>query len=531
MNYFIKSNFIFDVNKKNTFSGIIEIEKGIIKNIFTNDYNVLESKEVIDYGDNMIIPSFIDAHVHYYLACLINTKNICFLNGKTPNEVARKAKNLPIYKGWKIGIGWYSSDFGQQVYPSRQDLDDFVSDVPTMLISGDAHAIWLNTKALEILNITEKTIPNNIGGEVLKENNSITGVFLEAISIYYLAKVLEIYKEDFSKASVDYMKYLNSMGITAVGDVALTGDSIDDLVYPDLYNSISEPTLRISFFPAMRENVDNLKNMYKYFQSEYLQMGGVKQFFDGVTSSHTAYLKKEYAKPYYRGDVGSTLLPIEKIKKLIYLANKNNFPIRVHAIGDKAIELTLTYFKEAQKKYPLATNKYNTIEHLEVMDLADIELTKQKNLVVSVQPSHLLVGYETLDEEVGEERAKTMFPFNTFVKAGANLAFGTDVPVVLNVSPLESIYYAVERKTTDGLPKESLMPNEKMKIEDSLYAHTKGAANAISRNDIGSIEVGKKADFVILDNNILKNKNLLKTKILATFISGKKIYDINKNKI
>lgn len=528
MSYFVKSNYIFDVNTRNTFSGYIEIEKGIIKNVIRGEFSA-ENKEVIDYSNFMIVPGFIDAHVHFYLASLINTGKICFIDGKSAKEVAKKAKKLPIYKGWKIGIGWYASDFGQQVYPGKKDLDEYIPDVPVMLISGDAHTVWFNSKALEMLNIDEKTVLTNVSGEILRDKEKITGVFLEAIAIYYLAKVLEIYKEDFPTASKEYMKNLNAMGITAVGDVALSGESPDDLVYHNLYSKISNPTVKITFFPAMRENVTKLKEIYKKYQSDMLNMGGVKQFFDGVTSSHTAYLKNEYTKPYFKGDVGIPLLPIEKMKNLINLANKNNLPIRIHAIGDKAIELTLRYLKNAQENYPLSANKYNTIEHLEVMDLADLDLTTQENLVVSVQPSHLLVGYETLDEEVGELRAKTMFPFNSFVKEGAELAFGTDVPVVLDVSPIDTIYYAVNRQTKDGKPKEALIPNEKMTVQDSLYAHTKGAATALSRDDIGGIEIGKKADFVVLDKNLLKETNLLDVNVIATFVNGKKVYNNNKN--
>ena len=253
-------------------------------------------------------------------------------------------------------------------------------------------------------------------------------------------------------------------------------------------------------------------------------MGGVKQFFDGVTSSHTAYLKSEYPEPYYPGDVGGPLIPIETQHDFILAASQEDWPMRIHAIGDRAIELTLTYDKEALAKFPLSLGKFHTIEHLEVMDWADLDLVAQEQLVVSVQPSHLMVGYDSLDEEVGPERAKHMFPFKEFLKQGATLAFGTDTPVVVNVTPLESLHYAVHRQTWDGLPPQGLMPEQRLTLEESLYAHTLGAAKALSRTDIGGMEAGMWADLVVLSHDLRSVKDWRQVKVTATYLAGQQVY-------
>ena len=398
------------------------------------------------------------------------------------------------------------------------------------MIAGDAHTIWLNTKGLEELGLTSENIPSEIGGEAVKKDGELTGVFLEAIAIYYLSKVLAIYKAESKVALLEYMKYLNKMGITAVGDVALTGESPDDIVYPKLYSSVEDDaTVRVSFFPAMREEVEENRRFYQTYQSPMLQMGGVKQFYDGVTSSHTAYLKEPYPMPFFEGDVGGPLLTEEKMERLTLLANQEGWPMRIHTVGDRAVELTLLNFKQAQEKYPFdAPYKFNTIEHLEVMDPKDLPLTAQKSLIVSVQPSHLLVGYETLDEEVGETRAKQMFPFQSFIQHGATLAFGTDTPVVLNVTPFETMYFAVARQTVECLPEPALMPEQRISAKEALFAHTNGAAKSLSRLDIGTLEVGNYADFVILSKNFLEEspEEILKTTVVATYINGKKVYEV-----
>lgn len=525
MHYLLKSNAIFDTITKTTKSGYLEIKDGWIEDFHKECPNT--DLPCLDYSQQCILPSFIDAHVHYYISCLVHTKKLDMVGGTSIQEVCEQAAQLPVYKGWKIGIGWYASEFGQQIYPDRFELDQHVKDIPTLLISGDAHTIWLNTKAMEELGIDEESIPSHITGERLKKEGVLSGVFLEAIAIYYLAKILEMFQVEFHHAHNEYMKELNRMGITAVGDVALTGESPDDLVYPSLYaKQQEEATVRINFFPAMRQDIEPIRKLFNTYQHANLAMGGVKQFFDGVTSSHTALLKEEYAQPYFEGDVGISLLPLETMHDYVLEANKQGWPIRIHAIGDLAIQYTLSYIREAQMKFPLPKGYFNTVEHLEVMDLNDLDLVVQDQLILSVQPSHLLVGWETLDEEVGEKRASMMFPFETFCKAGAKLAFGTDTPVVIGITPLQSIYYAVARQTEEQLPKEVLMPEERMSIADSVLAHTLYAAKAISRSDIGSLQPGYRADFVVLDQNILDldAQDLLTTKVLATFMDGKKVY-------
>ena len=526
MHYYLKSKHLFIGDTTKAVSGILEIKDGRIVGHF--DYNTPVEGEILDAGDKLVVPGFIDAHVHLYLSALIHLGKMKAVGGPTIDEVVLQASSIPEYNGWKIGIGWYASDFGQQVLPTKEDLDRASTDVPICLIAGDAHTIWLNSKALEVLELTPDAIPQNIGGEAVVADGELTGVFLEAKAIYYLSKVLSVYKEDEEQALKDYMSYLNKMGVTAVGDVALTGESPDDIVYPELYSKVEkDATVRVSFFPAMREEVERNRELYKTYRSDMLQMGGVKQFYDGVTSSHTAYLKEPYPMPFFEGDVGGPLLTEEKMERLTLLANKEGWPMRIHTVGDKAIALTLQNFKKAQEETPFdAPNKFNTIEHLEVMDPTDLPLTAQPSLIVSVQPSHLLVGYETLDEEVGAERSRHMFPFKSFLEEGATLGFGTDTPVVLDVTPFESMFNAVARQTKEQLPVPCLMPEQRISIGEALKAHTSGAAKALSRLDIGTLEVGSLADFVILDKNILESDavELLNTNVEATFVNGKCVY-------
>lgn len=523
----LTSKYIFDTKTKTTFSGYIQIEgKRIVRTGPIDKLPTTGNESVVDYEDKMIVPGFIDAHIHFFLSTLLYNEKLTFITGASEEEVAQQVADLPVIKGWKFGIGWYSSEFGQNIYPSRKSIDKVCPDVPVMLIAGDAHTIWLNSKALAVMEITKNNLPTRISGEALMDEEGMTGVFLEAVAIHYLAKILEPLKENITDEFRVYCRHLNQMGITAVGDVALTGEAEDDFVYPRLYEAFQEdPCIRISFFPAMREDTEKIESLAACYHSETLAFGGVKQFFDGVTSTHTAFLKEEYASPFFPGDKGSPLIPVENMQQLILKANEKSWPIRIHTIGDRAIRSALEYYKKSQQLYPLEEGQYNTLEHLEVMDGNDLEWTNQEQLIISVQPSHLLVGWETLDEEVGEVRADQMFPFKSFLEEGAVLGFGTDSPVVVDVTPLETVYFAVSRRDLSGEPPEGLMSKQRISIAEALYAHTKGAALALSRSDIGSLEEGMLADICILDHFILEDspEELLQTRVVATYFNGQQV--------
>ena len=527
MSVILRSNYIFDTVKKETFAGYLKVSDGVITAVGPLT-ELPQGEKILDYGDEMIVPGFIDAHVHFYMSALIHSGKLTHLSGTTEAEFVQGLQDVPVQNGWKLGIGWFSSDFGQNVYPTKVSLDAVYPDIPVLLIAGDAHSIWLNSAALAELQLTPEKIPTGLSGEAfVDEQGDLTGCMLEAVAIHYLSLILAPFKEESNPLYLGYMRHLNHMGVTSVGDVALTGESEDDLVYPALYRQVEEEaTVRVSFYPAMRAQVEQLEQTSRQYQAPKLQMGGVKQFFDGVTSTHTAFLKEDYAMPYFAGDVGGPLIPSARMRELILKANQAGWPIRIHTIGDRAIHEALTYYQESQEHFPLPAGKFNTLEHLEVMDSLDLPLVSQAQLVLSVQPSHLLVGYETLDEEVGAERASQMFPFQSFLKVGATLAFGTDTPVVVNVSPLDSIYFAVARKDKAGQPTEGLMPNEVISVADALYAHTAGAALALSRNDIGSIAVGQQADLAILSRNILtaSAEELLTTDVTATFLAGEAVF-------
>lgn len=530
--FIVKSNHIFDAEKGQTFAGYLEIKGDKITGFLTEEEVQQKRKEgsvFLDYSEQMVIPGFIDAHTHFFLSALIHQKKLHTLVTNSEEDYAREASQFTPYQGWTVAIGWYSSEWEEDRLPTKESLDRYFGDRPCAMVSGDAHTLWLNSAGMNALGISPATIPVDIGGEVVISEGECTGVFFEAIAIYYLGQVLASYRSESVADYQSYMAHLNQFGITSCTDIALTGDSGDDLIYPEIYQQILTqglPTMRLSLYPAMRSEVTRILAMKEALTGPYLTLGGVKQFFDGVTSTRTALMMEEYPNPHFVGDHGQSLIPLEQMEEFIYEANCLDLPIRIHVVGDRATHLALDYFAESYRRHPLSAGKYNTLEHLECVHPTDFQRVGQPQLVLSVQPSHVLVGYESLVAEVGLERLPYMFAFNTFLENQGILGFGTDTPVVLDVTPLESLFYAVFRQGMDGLPIEGINPDEGITIAQALTAHTLGAAKAMSRCDIGQLSAGYLADFVVLDHNILGDQpeDLGATKVLATYIGGQKVY-------
>lgn len=528
MSTLLKSNSIFDVDKKQTFAGAILIENNIISKVYRNNSYITEHfDKIVDYSDKMIVPGFVDAHQHTFIIAFIETGAITAINSGSLVNVLQQITKIKKYSNWKIGLGFYASELGTPSFPNAKDIDDVESDFPVMLIAGDVHSIWLNSKALSFVNINEDDLLIS-GGEILyNSDGSMSGFFNEGIAIHILTLILNNLVPNMSELFLDYFQTLNSQGVTGIGVLALTGRADNDLISEDVFQSIrNEMTIRASLFPAMRPNDEKLRKILKTFKnSPRLQIGGTKQFYDGVTSTKTAYMTDEY--DVGSGNTGSPMLPNKTLHDLIIKSNELNLPIRVHAIGDRAIRETFEAFIKAEDKFPLSNGKKNVIEHLEVFNPSDLPLLERSKAILSVQPSHALIGYELLWKEVGYNRVPWMFPFKDFIENKATLAFGTDAPVVIGQTPLQTIFQATTRRTLENLSYVGNGFDQILSIEEAIIAHTINAARANQQMQSGKIETGYFADLAIIDKNLLQIEptDILKANVIATYFDGELVYE------
>ena len=336
--------------------------------------------------------------------------------------------------------------------------------------------------------------------------------------------------EEVRAAFVQFIRDLNAQGITSVCDMsmmALPGsDFIQDEAYAQLEKS-GELTVRVHMFPTLLDDLSRPQWMRRTFTGEILRFCGVKQFSDGVSSTHTAYLKEPYSNAYFPGDRGCTVTPPETLRRLVLKAAQQGFPVRIHTIGDEAIHQALDYFEEARAKYGPLPAGQNCLEHLENLQPADIARLSELDVLAACQPPHMVLDPEGVERDLGPQRARYMRPFCTYERLGIKYAFGTDSPVV-GIGSMNVLYDAVTRQSpVDGSPKGGWQPHEKITAAQALRAYTRGSAMAAGRlSELGTIEPGKLADLVVLVKNLLAidPQEILSARVVMTLLGGEIVY-------
>lgn len=303
---------------------------------------------------------------------------------------------------------------------------------------------------------------------------------------------------------------------------AKTAAGMDDQIYPAAYKNLALQNhlpVRVNLYPYFGRGVAEIKQLRQKFTTEQIKVAGGKLFFDGVTSSYTAWMKSNYEQKEIRGtpNIAPNLM-----KNLIFLAAENQIPLRIHTIGDQAIHQAILDFQAATAKFGSLKSGHHCLEHLETIDPNDISLLKKNDLIASIQPSHPLLDYQTVSQYVGR-RAARMWPFATFFQRNIPVAFGTDSPVVTDIRPMQNIYFAMTRQTLNGDPPGGWHPKEKLSLFQALQGQTINAAKACSLEEqTGSLQVGKSADICVLERNIenLAADQLKNIQVDATLLAG-----------
>lgn len=493
-----------------------------------------EQTEVIDAGDKLVMPAFHDAHIHMYMSGIYASPLVHVnFTDHSATECVEGLKELAerVDKDkWLIGAGWYHTLWDEPVLPTKDILDEYYPDRPVCMVSADAHTLWVNTKGLEKLGITKESIPPRGGSYAKDENGELVGLIQESAAMSLVPKIYDFELEEAKGIYRNFMKILNSYGITSTCDVSMMSVPGADFVRDDIYEELLKDdvmTVRVNMFPTLIKDLSRAYDLRDKFDGQIVRCQGVKQFFDGVSSTHTAYLKDDYSNANFDGDHGYPTMKVEEMEELILWAHKNDFSARVHTIGDQAIHCLIDCIEKANQTYGKKPYLQHTLEHLENIQEPDIQRLADNDIIPSCQPAHLMIDPEGIEKDLGQERMQYMWAFRSMLDAGCNLAFGTDSPVV-GVNPFEGIFNAVTRSSAfTQEPKDGWVPKEKISLFESLRAYTYGAACAASREDkIGILTQGKLADIIILDRNLFNRapEELLETKVETTLMDGQIVY-------
>lgn len=492
---------------------------------------------IIDHEDAFVCAGLHDAHLHAFHSALYSSPLAeSFLGESEADCVARLAplaKRRPT--GWLLAQGWREYRWKIPVMPSKHSLDAAYPDRPVALYSGDAHTLWLNSCALAELGVTRDSVPP-VGGSYDKdENGELTGIVREAAAMELMPRIVASFTlDEVADAYRGFLRRLASHGITSICDVSLMAQPGLDFVRDDVYAALEDAgdlTARVHLFPTLLDDMGRFERMREAYRGPLLQTCGFKQFFDGVSSQHTAYLHAPYTNARFEGDRGQTTVPFSTMRTLVMKAAEKGYPVRIHTIGDEAIHEALDIFEEALEAYGAPRFGRNSLEHLENFQPDDIARLARLGVVASVQPPHITLDPGGPERDLGPMRCQYMWPFATLLADGATLAFGTDSPVV-DVDARGVLYTAVTRQDAKThTPAGGWLPSEKIGMADALRAYTAGSAAAAGDEEIGALEAGKWADIAVFDLNLLGEKaarepeRILDMKTIATYVAGKAVYE------
>lgn len=483
---------------------------------------------VEDFGDMFIAPGFHDSHLHFFHSALYSSPLATRYQGADEQDCVAHlmAFSLTRPEGWLLAQGWRHTNWPSGALPSRKSLDAAFPDRSVAYYSGDAHTLWLNTCALEELGITRESVAPEGGYYGVDEQGELTGIIGEVAAMELMPQIVSVFSEDeLLDAYRNFLRILAKNGITSICDVSLMASPGLDFIRDDLYQKLlgqGELTARVHMFPTLLDDQSRYDAMEKAYTSSMLQVRGFKQFFDGVSSKHTAWLENPYTSEPH--DCGRPSVEPDIMKERVLSAAQQNRPVRIHTIGDQAIHVALDIFEESMRRYgPLPANRFNCLEHLENFQQDDMRRLSELGIVAAVQPPHITLDPGAPEADLGEERAQLMWPFQTLLNYGTTLAFGTDSPVVPpdfgNV-----LYAAVARQHPEThKPEGGWLPSERISSAEALRAYTHGGAQAAGRgHELGKLDVGYLADYVVLDTDltVCSADELQKAQVVATYVGG-----------
>ncbi|MFE4075841.1 amidohydrolase [Peribacillus sp. YIM B13477] len=483
-----------------------------------------EHTKSYQFKDQLIMPGFHDFHLHIMQgAVALNSVNLFAARSEDEalEMIGEFAESIPENQ-WVIGFTWDAGYWDTQQLPTRHSLDHILPDRPALMFHAEGHYAWVNTKALEIANITRHS-ENPFYGIIGKdENGEPNGILYEKAMDAVIRHAFNFSNSQKNEIFSNFLAHAASLGVTSVNDLhgLKTIESLD--VFKEFEDN-GKLTTRIHLWPALNGDLGHSKQLRETYQSDKLRVSGLKQFIDGVITARTAYLLEPYAdQPETRGE---TSFPPETIKKWVVAADKEGFSIRFHAIGDGAIRLALDAYEEAQKTNGKRDSRHS-VEHIEVIHPDDIHRFSELGVTASMQPDHLAMSERGVyTEQVGAEREKYVFSINTLLKTGAKLAFGTDFPIDI-LNPLLQIYRAVTRIDSSG--KTVWHPHECITLAEALKAYTSGPAYGTFREqELGTLEAGKLADIIVLERNLFEVlvEEIPDIKVLLTMVDGQVVYD------
>jgi predicted amidohydrolase YtcJ len=516
----VKNAVVYTVDNKFTTADAFVVSSGKIVSVGKAD--TLEQKynarEVIDAGGKPVYPGFIDAHAHFYSYGL-SLQEVKLDNTKSWQDVIDSvnvyARKNP--EGWITGRGWDQNKWEVKQFPNKAKLDSMFPMRPVILGRIDGHAVIVNQAALNIAGI--KPGQTIAGGKIETINGKLTGILIDNAQGIVRRKIPAPTDQITQSALLDAQSNCFAVGLTTVEDCGLPYTMV---------NTIAElqhkGALKMRLYVMLSDSPDDFAYLFKrgVYKTPGLDVRAFKMYADGALGSRGACLLQPYAdQKNWHGFLLSSQQHFADVAKKVA---EKGFQLCTHAIGDSANRVILKIYASVLKG---KNDRRWRIEHAQVLAPEDIKYFGEYSIIPSVQPTHATSDMYWAVDRLGKKRLKTSYINKQLLEQNGWLPLGTDFPVE-NINPMYTFYAAVERKDLKGFPDGGFQPENALTREQALRGMTIWAAKAnFEEKEKGSIEPGKYADFVILDNDIMKidGSALPNVKVLKTYINGEKVYE------
>ena len=512
--------------KLERFSGLVIGDDGKIVQVIPEGAMMKLSgvDTVVDGGGRTLLPGLIDAHGHVMglgesamQLDLVGTASLADLQARLRDYAAARPADP-----WIVGRGWNQELWTDKRFPTAADLDAVVPDRPVILERVDGHAVVVNNAALKAAGVTAGT-KAAAGGEIERDaTGKPTGLLIDAATELVAAKVPPPTPAQLDGALAKAQEALLAVGITGVADM---GTGVEAWQTYRRAGEAGRLQVRIMSYASdvepMRALAPNGPTDWLY--GDRLRMGGIKIYADGALGSRGAWLKRPYAdKPETSG---LRFLTDEELRAKLDEAAKIGIQPAIHAIGDAANAQAIAAYEWLGQRYP--GDRRWRIEHVQVVDPADIPRIGKAGIIASMQPVHQTSDRTMAEARLGPDRLAGAYAWQSMLKSGAKLAFGSDFPVE-SPNPFPGLAAAISRQDMQGQPPGGWIPAERLTFEQALTAFTRDAAYAgYAEGKIGSLEPGKWADFILVDRDPTKidAQSLARTEVLETWVAGKKVWE------